>query len=136
MSFAAPRMIRVTAAVIEKDGKILCAQRPPGDALAGLWEFPGGKIESGEAPEACLRREIQEELGLEIEVGPLLCKTLHEYPGKTIELHVYRCRLEDPRQLPGQLESHQAIQWLSPAELPKLAWAPADLEAVGLLSCS
>ena len=134
MSSASPRIIRVTAAVIEKEGKILCAQRPQNDALAGLWEFPGGKIEPGEAPEACLRREIQEELGLEIEVRSLLCKTLHEYPGKIIELHVYRCRLEDPRQLPARLESHQAIQWLSPEELLTLTWAPADLEAVRLLS--
>jgi 8-oxo-dGTP diphosphatase len=134
MSSAPPRIIRVTAAVIERDGKILCAQRPTGDSLAGLWEFPGGKIEPGEAPEACLRREIQEELGLGIQVGSLLCKTLHDYPGKTIELHVYLCRLEDQRQTPGRLESHQAIQWLSPRELPRLSWAPADLEAVRLLA--
>ena len=134
MSSASPRIIRVTAAVIEKEGKILCAQRPQSDALAGLWEFPGGKIEPGEAPEACLRREIQEELGLEIEVRSLLCKTFHEYPGKIIELHVYRCRLEDLRQLPARLESHQAIQWLRPEELLTLTWAPADLEAVRLLS--
>ena len=134
MSSASPRIIRVTAAVIEKEGKILCAQRPQNDALAGLWEFPGGKIEPGEAPEVCLKREIQEELGLEIEVGSLLCKTLHEYPGKTIELWVYRCSLRDQQQLPARLESHQAIQWLRPEELLTLTWAPADLEAVRLLS--
>lgn len=134
MASSPTRMIPVTAAVIEREGKILCAQRPLGDALAGLWEFPGGKIEKGEAPEACLVREIQEELGLGIRVGSLLCKTLHEYPGKTIELHVYRCRLIDERQSPGRLESHQAVQWLSPGELTGLDWAPADLEAVRILA--
>ncbi len=135
MSAGAPsRVIPVTAAVIERDGKILCAQRPPTDALADLWEFPGGKMESGESPEVCLEREIREELGLEIQVGRLLCRTTHAYPSKTIELWVYRCRLKDERQSLGQLSSHQAVQWLRPEELSSLTWAPADLEAVSLLS--
>ena len=66
---------KVTAAVIEKDGRILIAKRRIGDRHGGRWEFPGGKIDSGETPEECLKRELREELGIEAEIGELLCKT-------------------------------------------------------------
>ena len=69
-------MLHVTAAVIEREGRVLVARRRGGDRFAGLWEFPGGKIEPGEAPRDCLRREILEELGLDVEVGA----SLGEYP--------------------------------------------------------
>lgn len=68
-------MKQVTAAVIEKDGRVLIAQRKTGDALAGKWEFPGGKLEPGETPEACLRRELREEFGVETEIGDFICSS-------------------------------------------------------------
>ena len=73
-------MQKVTAAVIEKDGKILIARRKRDDSQAGKWEFPGGKLEAGETPEACLKRELREELGIETEVGAFFCSSRFVYP--------------------------------------------------------
>ncbi|HMQ55220.1 MAG TPA: A/G-specific adenine glycosylase [Anaerolineae bacterium] len=83
----------VTAAVIRDGNKLLIAQRPPEGMLGGLWEFPGGKCEAGETLPACLRREIEEELGVEIEVGPLITVVKHGYTHFKITLHAFECRL-------------------------------------------
>lgn len=129
---ATPRKhIAVVGAVIERDGLILCAQRAPGGEVGGLWEFPGGKIEPGETPRAALEREVREELHCEVAVGQEVATTTHEYGFGAITLTTYRCRLVAGEPL---LAEHAAVAWLAPADLPTLAWAPADIPAVALLS--
>ena len=91
----------VTAGVIRSDDTVLIARRESGP-LAGRWEFPGGKLEPGESPEACLARELQEELGLEVQVGDIFAVVYHEYPSGPILLLAYACRLpEDGASSPG-----------------------------------
>lgn len=127
---AVAKRIEVTGAVIVQDGKILAAQRGPGKALAGLWEFPGGKIEPGESPEEALHRELKEELLCEAEVGSFITTTEHEYDFGLVVLSTYFCtlRLGTPR-----LTEHQEIRWLAPEELDSVEWAPADVPAVELV---
>ncbi|MBP2635494.1 MAG: ADP-ribose pyrophosphatase [Firmicutes bacterium] len=117
-------MIEVTAAIIQDKGKILIARRPIGDKLAGKWEFPGGKIEVGETPEECLRREIKEELNIKISVGHFFAESIYEYPNRTIQLKAYWCTW-----LSGEIElnSHDAIEWVEFASLSDYDFAPADL---------
>ena len=79
--------IEVTAAIIIKSGRVLIGRRRPGKHLAGYWEFPGGKMESGETPESCLKREIFEEMGLEIEVKTAFHENLFEYSSDKIVIH-------------------------------------------------
>ena len=132
---SACRRVRVTAGVvIRADGRILAARRPEGDRLAGLWEFPGGKLEPGETPEGCLKRELLEELGLEVRVERLLTTVVHDYPELTVELLVHLCRTEGE---PNRLEAHSETRWLRSSELGTLEWAPADLPVLPLLTgCS
>ncbi|HBE88576.1 MAG TPA: 8-oxo-dGTP diphosphatase MutT [Elusimicrobia bacterium] len=124
-------MKQVTAAVIEKDGRVLIAQRKSGDALAGKWEFPGGKLEPGETPEACLRRELKEEFGVETEIGDFICSSEFEYKHFHIELLVYRAR-----HISGefQLHDHAAIEWVAPADLLKYDLASADIPVIEKLT--
>jgi len=118
-----PRL-EVVAAVIELDGRILCAQRKAGGELSLKWEFPGGKVEPGETRERALEREIDEELGLRIRTGPLLLTVRHRYAAFAVTMHAYRATI-----LEGQpeLREHPAIRWLRPDELDTLDWAPADV---------
>lgn len=117
-------MIRVAAAVIEHEGRILIARRRPGVHLAGKWEFPGGKIEPGETPEECLVRELREEFTVETEIGPFLGSAVHEYPGRVIELLAYRTRY-----LSGEfiLSCHDEIRWITPDQCRDFDFAEADL---------
>jgi 8-oxo-dGTP diphosphatase len=85
-------MLQVTAAVIIEDGRLLLARRPAGDHLEGFWELPGGKVEPGESPEQCLRRELIEELNMRSEVGDLLATAVHHYAHGTFELLAYRTK--------------------------------------------
>ncbi len=126
-------MILVAAAVIRRNGRILVARRAPGQARAGLWEFPGGKVEAGETPQACLVREIWEELGIRIAVGALVAENVHHYPETTIHLLAFAATLTagSPR-----LTVHDALRWLPPADLPLLALAPADLPVARRLAAS
>ena len=119
-------MIPVTCALIEHNGRLLAAQRSSPPELAGLWEFPGGKVEPNESPEACLIREIKEELNLDIAITQALTPSLHTYPTKTIELIPFRCHLTSPLDN-LQLNDHQAVRWLHADEVENLPWAPADL---------
>lgn len=122
--------IVVTAAVIERGGAFLLTRRLDGTHLAGHWEFPGGKQHEGEALEACLAREIREELDAEIEIGPEILSTVHDYPDRTIELRFFRCALtSDPRPALGQ-----EMQWVALRDLPAVQLPPADDELVRLLT--
>jgi 8-oxo-dGTP diphosphatase len=120
----------VVAAVIEQNDSFLVTRRLEGTHLAGLWEFPGGKIGSGETHVEGLTREIREELDAEIDVGGLVFETEHDYADRSISLHFYRCTLRGmPRPLLGQ-----QMQWVPRAELPALDFPPADAELIRLLT--
>lgn len=121
------KRINVVGAVITKDRLVLCAQRGSPGNLAGLWEFPGGKIEPGETPRAALEREITEELHCEVDVGDQVTTTTHEYDFGIVTLTTFYCRLVAGTP---KLTEHAAIRWLSPSELTTIDWAPADVPAV------
>ena len=126
--------INVVAAVIVNDkNEILCALRSPIMALPNLWEFPGGKIEVGESHEVALAREIQEELGITIEVGKNVENTYYEYDTFTIQLISYFATI-----LSGELNAteHAELKWMTPEKLLTLDWAPADIPAVEKLKNS
>ena len=125
------RLIHVVGAVIIKDGLVLCAQRPPGRALAGLWEFPGGKIENAESKEEALRREISEELGCVVDVGREVATTSHEYEFGTVVLTTFYCVLTNG--IPEPIE-HSDFRWIAPDDLGSVEWAPADIPAVQVIS--
>jgi 8-oxo-dGTP diphosphatase len=108
--------------VIERDGKILITRRRAGTHLGGLWEFPGGKPESGEALDAALRREIAEELGADVSVGPRIETIDWQYPDKAVRLIFFHCGLHgEPRPLEGQ-----EMAWVDPADLHRYEFPPAD----------
>lgn len=127
------RVIVVLAAIVEADdGRLLVTRRLDGTHLAGLWEFPGGKCEPGESHEACLARELQEELGVAAVVGDELLVTEHDYTDRVIELHFRRCRISGrPTAVLGQ-----QIRWVRRDQLHTLEFPPADRELIELLSQS
>jgi len=119
----------VTAAVIEEGGRYLVTRRQQGVHLEGYWEFPGGKCETGEPLDACLRRELVEELGCDATIGKELLAVAHEYPERVIELHFVECRLTSaPTPLLGQ-----EMRWVARDELHSLQFPPADDELIALL---
>jgi 8-oxo-dGTP diphosphatase len=130
-----PARIIVTAAVVRRGDTFLLTRRLKGTHLEGLWEFPGGKCEPGEALEACLRREIVEELGVNAQVNHLLLSTEHTYHAangdtRHIELHFFDCDLDaEPHPRLGQ-----EIRWTPRTELRHLEFPPADAELIDLLS--
>jgi 8-oxo-dGTP diphosphatase len=122
----------VGAAIRDEEGRIFAARRGPGGAMAGRWEFPGGKVEGGEEPEEALARELGEELGVSVEVGAFVARG--EAPiggGRTVRLDVYEARL-----VAGEIElrEHTEGRWLTSGELGALDWADADLPAVDALA--
>jgi len=124
------RPIVVTAAIVERDDCFLVTRRLEGTHLAGAWEFPGGKCEAGESHDACLRRELEEELGTQAIVEDLLLSTSYEYPGKLVQLHFYWCRLEgEPLPMLGQ-----QMRWVPRDELRHLEFPAADAELIDLLT--
>lgn len=118
--------LEVVGAVIVDNGTVYCTQRGSG-ALAGKWEFPGGKLEDGESPEQALAREIEEELSCQVDVGDHIVTTRHEYDFATVVLTTYYCTLRSGRPT---LSEHQEDAWLAPDALASLDWAPADIPAV------
>ena len=120
-------VVEVTAAVIERRGRFLVTRRDPRKHLGGLWEFPGGKRAPGEALEACLERELDEELGVRIRVGGRLALVPWTYPERRVLLHFFRCRLAG-----GRITSResQPYRWVTAAELRTLEMPPADAEVV------
>ena len=127
-----PPVTTVVAAVIEDNHRFLVTRRQPGVHLAGMWEFPGGKIDPDETHDAALRRELREELDIEVEVGECVYQTLHAYPERTVELYFYRCSLKGvPQPLLGQ-----EMRWVPRGELASLGFPPADTELIELLTKS
>jgi 8-oxo-dGTP diphosphatase len=124
------RQIDVVGAVIVDNGLVLSAQRGPRGALAGLWEFPGGKVEPGEAAPDALAREIAEELGCVVEVGDKVMTTSHAYEFGVVTLTTFWCRLVEGTP---DLTEHADIRWLAPTDLDSVTWAPADIPAVEVI---
>ncbi len=121
-------MLQVTAAIIQHHGRVLLARRKQPTWLAGKWEFPGGKIERGEAPQAALARELVEELGLRVEVGEHLITHRHSYPQLKLELAAYLVHFPDSVETPElTLSDHDAVCWKQPRELLEMELAPADI---------
>jgi len=116
------KTIEVVAAIIIRDGKVFATQRGYGQ-WQGWWEFPGGKIESGECPQEALVREIREELDAEIEVGELLDIVEWDYPDFHLKMHCFICSLLSDSL---HLNEHEAAIWLTPDTLNSVKWLPAD----------
>src|SRR5512140_1473461 len=124
------RVIQVAAGLLFRNGRLLITQRRPGDHLGGLWEFPGGKLETGETFEACLKRELREELGIDVDTGELLDSITHAYPEKTVRLQFYRCACPAGEPLP--LGCHD-LAWVTQAELKQYTFPAADAQLLKLL---
>jgi mutator protein MutT len=123
------KVIVVLAAVIEVEDRFLLARRLKNTHLAGMWEFPGGKCEPGETHESCLGRELQEELGVDAEIGDEIVTTEHAYPDRTVRLHFRRATLKgEPRPMLGQ-----ELRWVTRDELTTLELPPADRELIEIL---
>jgi mutator protein MutT len=120
----------VVAAVIQRDDHFLVTRRQEGVHLAGLWEFPGGKINPDESHREALSREIREELDADLEVDDLVLATTHTYPEKTVRLYFYRCRLiGEPRPMIGQ-----QLRWVTSDELRSLGFPAADSTLIRILT--
>ncbi len=134
MTPARPAPLAVVAAVLrDGQGRVLLAQRLPGGPHGGLWEFPGGKVEPGETPEAALARELVEELGIEVAVGEEILAVDHAYPHLCLRLTAYACTLVAgaPRAL-----HCQGFAWVPLGELARYPMPEADLPIAGLLGRS
>ena len=124
------KLVTVTAAILEHNGKILVAQRKASDRLPGMWEFPGGKLESGETPEGCLKRELREEFGIEVSVGRFVAESIYHYDHISIRLVAYKATLLGGRPEPTD---HDDDRWVTIPELDRFEFAPADVPFVRLL---
>jgi 8-oxo-dGTP diphosphatase len=127
-----PTLIVVAAALVDGEGRVLLQQRAPGRLMAGLWEFPGGKMEAGETPEAALIRELQEELGIATDEACLAPACFASAPndGAHMILLLYVCRKW--RGQPRPLDA-SALRWVRPAQMFALDMPPADRPLIGLL---
>lgn len=123
-------MLQVAAAVIIEDGRLLLARRAPGEKLAGMWELPGGKVEPGETPNDCLRRELLEELSMTAEIGEVVASTVYHYDHGSFEMLAIEAR----RTSDIALSVHDEARLVSRAELGGLVLAPADVELVAQLA--
>jgi len=121
----------VTAAVVEREGRVLVARRKAGLVAAGLWEFPGGKLEDGEDPRRGLERELREELGVEASAGELLCSIPFNGATASFELVVFRTEL-----MPGEFRptDHDELRWLEPDEMDESLFSKPDRPVVRLLA--
>jgi len=128
-----PMVTVVAAALIDADGRVLVAQRPEGKSMAGLWEFPGGKVDAGEKPEAALVRELREELGIDTTASCLAPLTFASHPYENFHLLMllYACRKWQGMVRP---QENQAVRWVRISELYSLPMPPADIPLVGVLA--
>ena len=124
------RVIEVVAAIIQRDGAYFSTQRGYGE-FEGMWEFPGGKIEPGESREVALKREIQEELGIDITIDKFLCTTEYDYPSFHLTMHCYLCSVKSGMI---ELREHKSARWLTVESLDSVEWLPADKEIVDKLN--
>ena len=122
-----PRKLRVVAGLIRQAGKVLLTQRKPGRHLGLSWEFPGGKVEAGETDDEALRREMREELGIDVDVGSRCFETRHNYGAREMHLLVYRCRIV--RGEPQALDVN-AVEWVEETQVQQREFLPADLPLV------
>lgn len=120
-------MLMVTAGIIEENGKFLIAKRKDGDHLANKWEFPGGKIEDGETPEECLKRELNEEFGIETEIGEFVGESQFRYPNQNVTLLGYIVRY-----ISGdfQLNAHKEMKWVKLEDINQVDFANADIPII------
>ena len=127
-----PLMLVVAAALVDADGRVLIAQRPPGKAMAGLWEFPGGKMEPGETPEGALIRELKEELDITVKAACLAPFTFasHTYDAFHLLMPLYVCRRWDGTPAPRH---HAALKWVRPNEMRAYPMPAADLPLIPML---
>ncbi len=127
---AASVVIDVAAGLIFRNGKLLITQRKAGSHLAGLWEFPGGKREPGESWDDCLRRELREELAVDVAVGRLFNEVTHSYPEKTVHLRFYVCSL-----ITGEPEPIDcaALAWVTAVELKQYQFPAADATLLAIM---
>ena len=123
------KTIEVVAAIICDGDRVLATQRGYGE-FEGMWEFPGGKIEPGESHEVALKREIGEELAVEIVVEELVCTVEYDYPNFHLTMHCYFCSIAN-----GEVEllEHKSARWLRRDELNEVEWLPADASVVNSL---
>lgn len=122
--------IRVVAAVVEREGRYLIAQRNPHAVFPLMWEFPGGKVEPGEDDATALRREMMEELGVEVSVGTLLDRRIHCYREFSVDFRAYRCTLVGGEPRPIHCA---AFAWVTLSEMGSYTFPPADEHAIALL---
>ena len=125
-------LLVVACALVDIDGRVLLAQRPQGKRMAGLWEFPGGKIKAGETPEAALIRELKEELGIDVTQACLapLSFASHAYDDFHLLMPLYVCRQWDGQIVP---QEGQATQWVRPRDMFGLDMPPADKPLIAML---
>ena len=125
------KLVLVAAcALIDADGRVLLAQRPQGKAMAGMWEFPGGKVEPGESLEVALKREILEELGIKIRVDDEFFNVDHDYPAKSVRLHFFNCTILEGEAQPLDVAD---LRWVTPTDLCHFEFPPADAELIAKL---
>jgi len=127
-----PLVLVAACALVDPDGRVLIAERPPGKSMAGLWEFPGGKVEPGERPEDTVIRELHEELSITIKEACLAPLTFasHAYPDFHLLMPLYICRRWEGTVMPRE---GQAIKWVKPRDLHSYPMPPADLPLIPML---
>lgn len=132
MTASKPLLVVAACALIDPDGRVLVTQRPAGKPLAGLWEFPGGKVEADETPEACVIRELGEELGIRVSANCLAPLTFasHNYDEFHLLMPLFVCRRWDGVAVARE---EQRLRWVKPIELRSLTMPPADIPLISHL---
>ena len=123
-----PRVVPIAIAVVEHEGKFLIGRREEGTVLAGLWEFPGGKVEAGETSQVAAARECLEETGLEVEVGPAYPAVVHQYDHARVHLEFFACRPKDSRQ-----QAHPRFLWAPVERLTEYEFPTANAALIAYL---